>query len=319
MKVITHVSDIKEPLHNAVVTVGNFDGVHLGHREIFRKIKEAAAVLGGVSVVVTFIPHPLKVLAPEKSPRLINTYAEKEILIEASGIDYLVEIPFDQQFAATTAREFVEKVLVGKLGVRKLIIGYDYAFGSNRQGNVSLLSRLGKEFSFDVEELKPIGNGNTIFSSSAIRAMIAEGNVKGVVPLLGRHFSLGGVVVHGHHRGKGLGFPTANLVTEKELLPRNGVYAVKVKIDEVLHDGACSVGTNPTFRDQGLFIEVFIFDFEADLYHKELRVYFIDRIRDEKTFDDVSSLKQAIREDIQRCRHILSQTTVIEYRQYLKD
>ncbi|WP_243371834.1 bifunctional riboflavin kinase/FAD synthetase [Geotalea sp. SG265] len=318
MRIIKDLAEITEPLRNAVVTVGNFDGVHLGHREIFRRVKSTAADSGGVSVVVTFIPHPLKVLAPEKSPRLINTYAEKETLIEACGLDYLVEIPFDRRFAAMPARDFVAEVLVGKLGMKTLIIGYDYAFGRNREGNVSLLTLLGDEFSFKVEELKPISNGSTVFSSTAIRKMIAAGDVKGVVPLLGRHFSVGGTVVHGHHRGKGLGFPTANLETEKELLPKDGVYAVKVKVDDVFYDGACNIGTNPTFRDEGLSVEVFLFDFEGDIYCKGVRAYFIDRVRDEKTFADVTALQQAIADDIQRCRDILSKAFVIEYDEYLK-
>lgn len=319
MEIIKDLKDITQPLKNPVVTIGNFDGVHLGHREIFRLVKRSAAELDGVSVVVTFVPHPLKVLAPEKSPSLINTYAEKETLIEASGIDYLVEICFDKEFATTSARDFVTNVLVGKIGIRKLIIGYDYAFGRNREGNFSLLARLGDEFSFKVEELAPINNGTTIFSSTAIRRMIASGDVKGVVPLLGRHFSVGGTVVHGHHRGKGLGFPTANLETEKELLPKDGVYAVKVKVDNKFYSGACNIGTNPTFNNRSLTVEVFLFDFEGDLYQKDIRVYFIDRVRDERTFADVASLQQAIADDIRRCHEILSKAFVIEYDEYLKD
>lgn len=317
MIIFKNLSDISEKLPNAVVTIGNFDGVHLGHREIFRRVKQLAAELGGVSVVVTFVPHPLKVLAPEKSPLLINTYAEKETLIEASGIDYLIEIPFDEKFAAITAREFVGTVLVEKIGVNKLVIGYDYAFGRNREGDVALLRQLGEELSFKVEVLEPISNGRTIFSSSLIRTMMMNGDVKGVVSLLGRHFSLGGTVVHGHHRGKGLGFPTANIETDKELLPKDGVYAVKVKIDDVLYDGACNIGSNPTFKDERLAIEVFLFDFEGDLYGKDARLYFIDRIRGELTFPDVPSLQKAIAKDIERCREILRDAAIIEYREYL--
>ena len=317
MIIYKNLNDIVEKLPNAVVTIGNFDGVHLGHREIFRRLKRYADGCGGVSVVITFIPHPMKLLAPERSPLLINTYAEKETLIEASGIDYLVEIPFDRQFAALTATEFVSDVLVGKIGVRKLVIGYDYAFGRNREGNVTLLARLGKEFSFDVEVMEPIGRGGTIFSSTSIRTMIINGDVKGVVPLLGRHFSLAGTVVHGHHRGKGLGFPTANLNTDKELLPKEGVYAVKVKIDEVLYDGACNIGTNPTFKDEKVAVEVFLFDFQGDIYEREVRLYFIDRLRDEQTFPDVGSLREAIARDIAKCREILHDVAIIEYREYL--
>jgi riboflavin kinase/FMN adenylyltransferase len=319
MEIIKDLREISQPLRNPVVTIGNFDGVHLGHREIFRLVKRGAAEADGVSVVVTFVPHPLKVLAPERSPLLINTYVEKETLIEASGIDYLVEIGFDREFAGTTARDFVVNILVGKIGMKKLIIGYDYAFGRNREGNVSLLARLGEEFSFQVEELAPISNGTTIFSSTAIRRMIASGDVKGVVPLLGRHFSVGGIIVHGHHRGKGLGFPTANLETEKELLPKDGVYAVKAKVDNKFYSGACNIGTNPTFNNRSLTVEVFLFDFEGDLYQKEIRVYFIDRIRDEESFEDVAALQRAIADDIQRCHDILDSAFVIEYDEYLKD
>jgi riboflavin kinase / FMN adenylyltransferase len=317
MIIYKNLSDIREKLPNAVVTIGNFDGVHLGHREIFRRVKQAAAELGGVSVVVTFVPHPLKVLAPEKSPLLINTYAEKELLIEASGIDYLIEIPFDEQFAGISAREFVGTVLAGKIGVKTLVIGYDYAFGRNREGDVSLLRRLGDEFSFNVEVLEPISTGSTVFSSTTIRTMIKAGNVKGVVPLLGRHFSLGGTVIHGHHRGKGLGFPTANLETDKELLPKEGVYAVKVKVDDVLYDGACNIGTNPTFHDDKLAVEAYFFDFDGDIYGKNVRLYFIDRLRGERTFADIPSLQKAIESDIDRCREILKDTAIIEYREYL--
>lgn len=317
MIIYKNLSDIREQLPNAVVTIGNFDGVHLGHREIFRRLKQSAAELGGVSVVVTFVPHPLKVLAPGKSPQLINTYAEKELLIEASGIDYLIEIPFDEQFAAISAREFVGTVLSGKIGVKKLVIGYDYAFGHNREGDVTLLRRLGDEFSFNVEVLEPISIGSTVFSSTTIRTMIKAGNVKGVVPLLGRHFSLGGTVIHGHHRGKGLGFPTANLETDKELLPKEGVYAVKVKVDDVLYDGACNIGTNPTFNDDKLAVETLLFDFKGDIYGKNVRLYFIDRLRGERAFADIPSLQKAIERDIDRCREILKDSVIIEYREYL--
>jgi len=311
MKIVKDISEIA--LCNSIVTVGNFDGVHAGHKEIFRRVKQSAAKVGGSSVVVTFVPHPLKVLASRNSPKLITTYTEKETLIEVSGIEYLVEINFDRQFAATSARDFVAEILVGKLGMKKLFIGYDYVFGHNRQGNVALLAHLGKEFSFEVEELQPISHGETIFSSTAIRNMIAEGDVKNVVPLLGRHFSVRGTVIHGRHRGKGLGFPTANLATDKELLPKDGVYAVKVKIEGLFYDGACNIGTNPTFNDQALAIEVFLFDFEGDLYGKEVVICFIDRIRDEKVFSDASSLQQAIADDIRECRDILDRASVIEY------
>jgi riboflavin kinase/FMN adenylyltransferase len=316
MEIIRDLSDIRA-LKNPVATIGNFDGVHMGHRQIFRKLKQAAKDLDGVSVVITFFPHPLKVLPSGKKLLLISTYEEKELLIEASGIDYLIVIPFTEQFAALTAREFVSDVLVRQIGIKKLIIGYDYAFGRNREGNIGLLRQLGKEYDFTVEVLEPIWDGKTIFSSTNIRKMVKHGNVRDVVSLLGRHFSLGGKVVHGHHRGKVMGFPTANIQTEKELIPKNGVYAAKVKIDQDMYDGACNIGPNPTFGDNAIAIEVFIFDFAGDLYGRELRVYFVERIRDERKFPDAVALQMAITDDVARCREILRDTSIIEYRECL--
>lgn len=317
MKIYRNVEEIEGKLPSPVVTIGNFDGVHLGHREIFRRLKREAAELSGVSMVITFVPHPLKVLAPQKSPRLINTSAEKELLIEASGIDYLLAIPFTREFASVTADRFVLEILVGRIGVKRVVIGHDYAFGRNREGDADFLRRMGDELGFEVEVLGPIGNGKVIYSSTRVREMIERGDVRGVVSLLGRHFSIGGVVVHGHHRGKGLGFPTANLETDKELIPGHGVYAVKVKIDDTVHDGACNIGVNPTFGDEKPSIEVFLLDFAGDLYGREVRVYFVDRIRDERKFPDPLSLQRAIEADVARCRELLRGVSIIEYREYL--
>ncbi len=311
MEIIRDLADIKS-LKNPVATIGNFDGVHMGHRQIFQKVKQAAGELDGVSVVITFTPHPLKVLPVGKKLRLISTCEEKESLLETTGIDCLIEIPFTSQFAALSAKEFVRDILVGLIGIKKLIIGYDYAFGRNREGNVELLRQLGKEYGFDLEVLEQVGNGRIVYSSTNIRKMVEQGHVREVVSLLGRHFSLEGKVVHGHHRGKVLGFPTANLQTEKELIPKNGVYAVKVRIGAKLYDGACNIGPNPTFGDGAVAIEVFIFDFDGDLYGRDLRLYFVDRIRDERKFPDAATLQRAIVDDVARCRDILKEATVIE-------
>lgn len=319
MQILRSVEDIATPLVKTVATIGNFDGVHLGHREIFRKVKQAAQAVGGVSLVITFIPHPLKVLPNiNRQISLINTYAEKELLIDASGIDYLLTIPFTPEFAETSPREFVSDLLVKRLGVTHLIIGYDYSFGKGRGGDVSTLKALGREMGFTVEVLEPIALGGSVYSSTAIRRLIQDGDVSGVVPMLGRHFSLGGVVVEGHHRGAGLGFPTANISTDKELIPKPGVYAVKVKIDDILYDGACNIGNNPTFNNTESSIEVFLFNFDGNLYGRSLRVYFIDRIRDERRFSGIDELQKAIAADVEMCREILSSTPLIEYRAYLE-
>ena len=312
MVIFNSVSEIREKLRHPAVTIGNFDGVHLGHREIFRRVRELAREQDGVSVVITFVPHPLQVIAPERGVKLITTAKEKESLIEASGIDYLLEIPFDMDFASISAADFVERVLVGAIGVERLVIGYDYAFGRGREGNVTLLRELGERFSYSVELLQPISNGATVYSSTAVRNMVMEGDVKGVVSVLGRHYGVTGTVVHGHRRGRGLGFPTANLETDKDLLPAAGVYAVKVRVGGALLDGACNIGTNPTFGNEKLSLEVFLFDFDGDLYGREVTVFFFERLRAEMRFADLRALKDAIAADVARCRVILKDAEVTE-------
>lgn len=317
MRIFRSLDDVPHPPDATAVTIGNFDGVHLGHREMFRRVVSRARDMGGFSLVVTFSPHPLKVLVPDHPLRLINTYEEKETLIGASGVDALLVIPFHRELAAMAPDRFVREVLVRTLGMRHLVVGYDYGFGQGRSGNTALLRTLGEECGYTLELLEPIGNGSIVYSSTAVRRMVEEGNVAGTVAILGRHFSLEGTVTHGHHRGRGLGFPTANLVTDKELIPRDGVYAVKVKLGDVIHDGACNIGSNPTFSDGGRSIEVFIFDFDGELYGTTLRLYFMERIRDEQAFADVQQLATAIARDVERCRQILAVTPLIGYRDYL--
>jgi riboflavin kinase/FMN adenylyltransferase len=313
MVIFKNISEIKEKLLHPVVTIGNFDGVHLGHREIFRRVRELARARDGVSVVITFVPHPLQVISPGTGVKLITSPKEKETLIEASGIDYLLEIPFNLDFASISAEQFVEGILVGAIGMEHLVIGYDYAFGRGREGNVTLLRRLGKRFAFTVELLQPISNGETVYSSTAVRNLVGEGDVKGVVSVLGRHYSVAGTVVHGHQRGHGLGFPTANLDTDQQLLPATGVYAVKVRIGDELYDGACNIGTNPTFDNDRLSLEVFLFNFDGDLYGREVSLFFIDRLRGEMRFPSLDALKEAIAADVARCKAILKDAAIIEY------
>jgi riboflavin kinase / FMN adenylyltransferase len=310
MVIFKNISEINEKLRHPVVTIGNFDGVHLGHREIFRRLRDLAKAKGGVSVVVTFVPHPMQVVSPGTGVKLITNCREKEALIAAAGIDYLLEIPFDWAFASIPARDFVEGVLVGAIGMEHLVIGYDYAFGRGREGDVKLLRRMGEEFSFSVEELQPISNGATVYSSTTVRNMVGAGDVKGVVSVLGRHYSMTGSVVHGHQRGRGLGFPTANVQTDKDLLPAAGVYAVKVRIGDAFYDGACNIGTNPTFDNHKLSFEVFLFEFSGDLYGRQVTVFFIDRLRGEMRFPNPEALKEAISADVAKCRTILAETKV---------
>lgn len=317
MKIIHNLEELTGPIDNAVVTIGNFDGIHLGHREIFRRVVRRSREVGGTSVVYTFVPHPLKIVAPEHAPALINTYPEKEKLIEASCIDVLICAPFTRELAELPAHRFVREILVEKIGLSHLVVGYDYLFGKDRSGDIQLLRRMGEYLGFTVEVLEPISTQGQVYSSTRVREMIRQGRVSEVVEVLGRHYTFEGKVVHGFGRGAKLGFPTANLKTDKELMPRPGVYAVKVKRGDVLHDGVLNLGQNPTFCAAGSFIEVHLLDFEADLYGESLRVYFVERLRDEKCFDGPEALMAAIEEDIQRARILLPEAKIVEYREYL--
>lgn len=317
MRIVRDLAELTAPVARAVVTIGNFDGVHLGHREIFRRVVERARELQGTAVVLTFVPHPLKVLDPERAPRLLNTYAEKERLIAASCIDLMVSLPFDMELAALPAALFVEEILVRKIGVAHLIVGYDYAFGRHREGDVAFLQRKGAELGFAVEVLSPVVSGGESYSSTRIRRLLAAGDVAGVIPLLGRHFTLEGRVIHGANRGQKLGFPTANLLTEKEILPRPGVYAVRVRHADSFFDGVMNIGFNPTFGVERISLEVHLLDFSGDLYGQDLRVYFVARLRGERVFASGDELVLAIRNDIERARTILAGTRIVEYREYL--
>jgi riboflavin kinase / FMN adenylyltransferase len=310
MILLTSISQLKEKLPHPAVTIGNFDGVHLGHREIFRRVRELARAQGGVSVVVTFSPHPLQVLSPATGVKLITSPEEKRALIEESGIDYLLEIPFDKAFASIPAREFVDRILVGAIGMEGLVIGYDYAFGRGREGNVTLLREMGERYSFKVEILEPIAGGGVVYSSTAVRTMVQEGDVKGVVSVLGRYYEVSGTVVHGHRRGHELGFPTANVETVKDLIPAPGVYAVKVRVGDEYLDGACNIGNNPTFGNEAISLEVHLLDFQGEIYGRRVTLVFIERLRGETRFPDLETLKAAIAADVTRCRSILREVSL---------
>lgn len=317
MKIIHDLQELTAVPRHTVATIGNFDGVHLGHRAIFRRVVAQARQAQGTATVITFNPHPLKLLAPERAPLLINTYAERERLIAASCIDLLICLPFTPALAALPATTFVQDILLGALGLKHLIIGYDYAFGRDRQGNAVFLQECGERFGFTVEVLPPITQNQEVYSSTRIRQLLQMGEVEAAASLLGRHFTLEGEVVHGAGRGRNLGFPTANLRTEKEILPREGVYAVKVRHGAALLDGVANIGRNPTFGENELTVEVHLLDVKDNLYGETLRLYFLQRLRGEERFATVPELCAAIQADIDRARQILKQTRLIEYRESL--
>jgi riboflavin kinase/FMN adenylyltransferase len=319
LQVIRNLDSLQVSPRRTVLTIGNFDGVHLGHREIFRRVVDKARELEGTATVVTFEPHPLRLLAPEKAPLRLNTPEEKVRLLSASCIDLLVVLDFTRQLADLPAEAFVSEILVRKLGVKHLIVGYDYAFGRDRQGNTDFLAAQARLHNFTLEVLEPISARQQAHSSTMIRQFLREGRVAEAVNVLGRNFTLDGEVVHGDGRGRKLGFPTANLVTQKEILPRDGVYAVKVKWQDNYYDGVINIGRRPTFADSAPTLEIHLMDFQGDLYGERLRIYFVDRLRDELKFSSVDALQEAVMKDIARARELLSDSPVVEYREYLGD
>jgi riboflavin kinase/FMN adenylyltransferase len=317
VKIVRRLSQLTPPAKGTVVTIGNFDGVHLGHREIFRRVVVVARARQALATVITFEPHPLRLLAPDKAPPRINTPKEKVRLLRASCLELLVILPFTRKLATLTAATFVERILVEKLGVRHLVIGYDYAFGRNREGDASFLAAAARRHGFTLEVLEPLRSGAEVYSSTRIRQTLQRGDVAGVVGVLGRHFTLDGAVVGGDGRGRQLGFPTANLVTAKELLPAPGVYAVRVRHGRRLYDAVVNLGQRPTFAGAGPSLEIHLLDFAGDLYGQRLRLYFIDRLRDEQRFPSVTALQAAIRADIAGARAILADARVLVYRETL--
>ncbi|NOY13301.1 MAG: bifunctional riboflavin kinase/FAD synthetase, partial [Deltaproteobacteria bacterium] len=279
MKILTGFRSADPPIGPCVVTLGNFDGVHLGHRALLRRLVSKARQLQCQSAVYTFDPHPLKLLCPDKAPLLLNTPAEKQRLIAASHVDLLIEALFTRQLASLSPEQFVDEVLIGMLQARGLVIGYDYAFGKGRCGNADFLKSYCAAKGIPVDVLQPVGADGQPYSSTRIRQMLAAGKVAEVVPLLGRHFNLEGEVVAGTQRGRKIGFPTANLKTEKEQLPAPGVYAVKVRHNLQEYQGVVNLGRRPTFDNGKSTIEVHLIDFSGQLYGQKIRLYFVERLR----------------------------------------
>ena len=290
----------------SVVTIGNFDGVHRGHAELFRHLKDRGARLGLPTVVVTFEPHPLAVLAPEAAPPLITTFSQKAELIEQAGIDCLAVIRFSHELSQIPAKTFVRTHLCHAFGMRHIIIGHDYAFGKDRLGNYATLAGMGAECGFSIEDLEPFGDNNMIYSSSLARRLIGSGDMSGAATILGRYHVIFGRVVHGREIGSRIGFPTANIVSDNELTPPDGVYAVMVSVGDQLIKGACNIGTNPTFEGSNRTIEVFLLDYSGQLYDSTLAVCFVQRLRDVRKFPDAETLIQAITQDVAITRTVLA-------------
>jgi riboflavin kinase / FMN adenylyltransferase len=287
---------------NPVVTIGTFDGVHLGHREVIAELKRISLETDGESVVFTFFPHPRMEVTPnEDTIRLLSTQAEKSALLEELGLDHLVIYPFTREFAALSYTDFVVNILVNKMHIHKLVTGYDHKFGRGREGDFHALNRLGELHGFEVEQLNPLLVENVAVSSTKIRKALEVGDVAKAIHLLGYAYLLKGKVVEGRRLGRELGFPTANILPDDlhKLVPTDGVYAVYVNLDGVQYKGMLNVGTRPTVNSNvdHRSIEVHIFDFRGDIYHHDISVSFIERIRDEVKFESLDKLKAQLDND----------------------
>jgi riboflavin kinase/FMN adenylyltransferase len=303
MNIIYDLEKLEGPLKNPVITIGNFDGVHKGHLVLFDTVKDRAKGINGESAVITFDPHPIKVMKPGNGPTLITSTKQKLELIEKSGVDVIFCLPFTRQFASIPARDFVQDILVDKIGIREVVVGYDYAFGYKREGGIKLLQEMGDTIGFKVHVVEPIQLNSTLVSSTSVRKFIQDGDLQEAKRFLGRDYQIMGTVISGKNRGgRLLGFPTANLKLIDELIPKRGVYAVTVDVDDETYYGVSNIGYNPTFGDNALSLETHILDFSGDLLEKTISINFIEHLRDEKTFRSVQELSDQIAKDIQRAR-----------------
>lgn len=282
-----------------VVTIGTFDGLHLGHRKIINRINESARANGWESCVLTFFPHPRMVLQKDTSLKLINTIAEREQLLESLDLDHLVIHPFTLDFSRYHAETFVEEILVNSLNAKKVIIGYDHRFGRNRNANIEDLKRFGKTLGFEVEEISKQELEDVAISSTKVRKALVSGNVALANSYLSAPFMLNGVVVKGKSLGRTIGYPTANLeiAEDYKLIPAQGVYVAKAIINGKPVFGMMNIGTNPTVGGERQTIETYFFDFDQDLYGQQLEIQLLERIREEKTFDTIDELVAAMKTD----------------------
>ncbi len=312
MEVITDPASCPHPPAGTVVTIGVYDGVHLGHRALIGRVGAMAGELGAASAVVTFDRHPATVVRPESAPLLLTDLDQRLELLESTGVDYTLVIRFDADRAAESAEDFVREVLVGCLNARAVVVGHDFHFGRDRGGNVPMLQKLGAELGFDVLGINLVADvdDSEVVSSTRIRGLLAEGDVAGAARLLGRPHEVRGVVQHGDARGRDLGFPTANVAVPADiLLPADGIYAGWYeRPDGAVHPTALSLGRRPTFYAAAelSLLECYLLDFEGDLYDEPAKVRFVARLRGEAKFDSVDALVDQMSRDVDEARSLLA-------------
>ena len=285
--------------HATAVTIGTFDGVHIGHRKLLNRLINDAKLFNLKSTVLTFFPHPRMVLQQDANIKLLNTLDEKIKILEKIGLDFLMVYPFSRKFSRLSATEFVQQILVDGLNSKKIIIGYDHRFGRNRNADIKDLISYGKTFNFDVDEIPAQEIDDVSVSSTKIRKALEEGDIKTANLYLGYNYMLTGIVKKGKGLGRQLNFPTANIFIEEEykLIPCNGVYVVKSEIENITIYGMMNIGFNPTVSGTERSIEVHFFDFDKDLYNQKLQIDILDRIRDEHKFGSIEELKKQLAKD----------------------
>ncbi len=306
MIILRDFDNLSNRFNNIVITIGNFDGVHLGHQKILKAVKESAIKRQGTAAVLTFEPHPSNVLRPSHPVKILTPLEDKIRLIEDDGIDVLLCLKFDKKLADMEARDFIKNILVKKIGVSEVIVGHDYHFGKGKRGTTEILRRYGEIFGFLTKIIRTKRFAGEVISSTKIRNLISHGKVSEALQLLGRPYTIYGTVIKGKGRGeKLLEIPTANIETDYELIPARGVYVVKALIDQGLYGGVMNIGENPTFGEGTLSLEVHILDFSGNLLGSNIKIFFLKRLRGEKKFPDVNALRRSILNDIDSARKIL--------------
>jgi len=304
IRVIRGTDKIKG-LRSPVVALGNFDGVHLGHQAILKKAMERADELGGDAVAFTFDPHPVKVLAPEKYLPLITPTEKKIKIMEELGISAVVCAEFNLDFANIHPTRFVTDILIGQVGAKEVVVGFNYSFGKGRGGGIDSFRNIADDYGFKLHVVEPVTTGGVVISSSKVREAIWAGKAGLAATLLGRPYGMEGVVVSGKRRGKVLGFPTANIGTDGELFPKSGVYAAIVVLKGEKFKAVANVGKHPTFPDDPFSLEAHIFDFDSDIYGEKVELLFVERIRDELAFPTPDALVEQIKLDVLKAKEIL--------------
>ncbi|NQU07286.1 MAG: bifunctional riboflavin kinase/FAD synthetase [Candidatus Abyssubacteria bacterium] len=293
-------------LPSLCLTLGIFDGVHLGHQKIIRRVIERAGQIGGKSCVVTFDAHPREVLVPETAPDLLTATQKKARLIEALGVDALCLIRFTREFAEIEAREFVKDFLIDTLRMKVIIEGYDWRFGKGRKGDVRLLQKMSEEDGFEVEQMSGVELDGQVVSSTRIRELVLQGDLEAAARCLGRRYSITGDIVEGSRLGREMGFPTANIEPHHEAVPPNGIYAVWADVAGTRKPGTLNIGYRPTVsKEMKRTVEVHIMDFYRDIYNEEIEITFIEKLRDERKFPSVDALSAQIKKDVEKARDIL--------------